>query len=412
MEKKTILVIGTYDTKDPELNFVADCIRKIGGSVIEMDVSVLGDPSRPTEISKHHVAAAAGKTIQDAMDAGDENHAMQVMAEGASRLTAELYAKGRIHGMIALGGTMGTDLALDCARALPIGVPKYVVSTIAFSPLIPPDRLSADIQMILWAGGLYGLNDICMATLSQAAGAVYGAALAVVAPDPDRPVIGMISFGSSALKYMVHLREPLVARGFSVAVFHGTGMGGMAMESLAEQGYFAAVLELAVAEVGNLMVGSVVNAGANRMTAAGKRGTPIIAAPGFGDMIDFATWQPVPEQFRDRPYHAHNRLLASASLTGAERRDLAREVARRLKQSTGPVHFILPKQGIHAWDVEGMPAHDPEALADMVDEYAKVMTDPVDLSILDCHINDQEFSERVLAVIDGWIADGTIKMTR
>jgi uncharacterized protein (UPF0261 family) len=412
MDSKTILVIGTYDTKDPELNFVADCIRKMGGSVIEMDVSVLGDPSRPTEISKHQVASAAGKTIEDAIDAGDENLAMQIMATGASRLTAELHASGRIHGMIALGGTMGTDLALDCARALPIGVPKYVVSTIAFSPLIPADRLSADIQMILWAGGLYGLNAICMATLSQAAGAVYGAALAVIPPDPDRPVIGMISFGSSALKYMVHLREPLVERGFSVAVFHGTGMGGMALESLAEQGYFAAVLELAVAEIGNLMVGSVVNAGANRMTAAGKLGTPIIAAPGFGDMIDFATWQPVPEQFRDRSYHAHNRLLASASLTGPERRELAREVAKRLKQSVGPVHFVLPTQGIHAWDVEGMPAHDPEALAEMVDEYKSAMCDPVQLSVLDCHINDLEFSQKVLEVIDGWVADGTIKLKR
>lgn len=410
--QKTILIIGTYDTKDPELNFVAETIRKMGGAVVEMDVSVLGDPSRPVAISKHDVAAAAGKTIQDAIDAGDENHAMQIMAAGASRLTAQLYAEGRIHGMIALGGTMGTDLALDCARALPVGVPKYVVSTVAFSPLIPPDRLSADIQMILWAGGLYGLNDICMATLSQAAGAVHGAALAVVPPKPGQPVIGMMSFGSSALKYMVHLRQPLVDRGFSVAVFHGTGMGGMAMESLTEQGYFACVLELAVAEIGNIMVGSVVNAGANRMTAAAKRGTPIIAAPGFGDMIDFPTWAPVPERFRDRPYHAHNRLIASASLTGAERRDLAREVARRLKASKGPVHFVLPTQGVHAWDTEGMPAHDPEALAEMVEGYRDEMTDPVQLSVLECHINDLAFSNRVLEIIDGWIADGTIKMTR
>ncbi|QKK26999.1 Tm-1-like ATP-binding domain-containing protein [Rhizobium hidalgonense] len=409
---KTILVIGTYDTKDPELNYVADCIRKLGGNVISMDVSVLGDPAHPTDISKHDVAAAVGKTIDDAVSTGDENHAMQIMAAGASVLCAKLHAQGQIHGMIVLGGTMGTDLALDCARALPIGVPKYVVSTIAFSPLIAPHRLSADIQMILWAGGLFGLNDICKATLSQAAGAVYGSALAVEAPDPDRPVIGMMSFGSSALKYMVHLRQPLIDRGFSVAVFHGTGMGGMAMESLAEQGYFAAVLELAVAEIGNLMVGSVVNAGANRMTAACRLGTPMIAAPAFGDMIDFATWQPVPERFRDRPYYAHNRLIASASLSGEERRELAREVARRLNQSKGPVHFVLPTKGVHAWDVEGMPAHDPDALADMVDEYRKVMIDPIELSVLDCHINDLAFSEKVLEVIDRWIADGTIKMTR
>ena len=409
-DARTILVIGTYDTKDAELNFVRDCIRELGGNVISMDVSVLGDPDAPTDISKHEVAAAAGKTIQDAIDSGDENHAMQIMAEGAAKLTADLQASGRIHGMLAMGGTMGTDLALDCARALPIGVPKYVVSTVAFSALIPPERLSADIQMILWAGGLYGLNDICMATLSQAAGAVWGAAQAVVAPDPDRPVIGMVSFGSSALQYMVHLRQPLIDRGFSLAVFHGTGMGGMAMESLAEQGYFACVLELAVAEIGNLMVGSVVNAGAHRMTAAGRRGTPIIAAPGFGDMIDFAAWQPVPARFRDRQYHAHNRLIASAALTAEERCHLAREVAGRLKKSKGPVQFVLPTHGIHAWDTEGMPAHDPEALATMVEAYKSEMTAPVELTVMDCHINDLAFSEKVVEIIDGWVADGTISM--
>ncbi len=409
-DAKTILVIGTYDTKDAELNFVCDRIRELGGSVISMDVSVLGDPDAPTDISKHQVAEAAGKTIQDAIDSGDENHAMQIMALGAAKLTANLHASGKIHGMLAMGGTMGTDLALDCARALPIGVPKYVVSTVAFSALIPPDRLSADIQMILWAGGLYGLNDICMATLSQAAGAVWGAAQAVVAPDPDRPVIGMVSFGSSALQYMVHLRQPLIDRGFSLAVFHGTGMGGMAMESLAEQGYFACVLELAVAEIGNLMVGSIVNAGAHRMTAAGRRGTPIIAAPGFGDMIDFAAWQPVPERFRDRQFHAHNRLIASSALTAEERCDLAREVAGRLKKSKGPVQFVLPTHGIHAWDTVGMPAHDPEALATMVEAYKAEMTAPVELTVMDCHINDLAFSEKVVEIIDGWVADGTIRM--
>ena len=408
----TILVIGTFDTKDEELTYLCDRIRSQGAKVLTMDVSVLGDPSLPTDISKAEVATAAGSSIKAAMTAEDENVAMQIMANGASVLTARLQAQGRIHGMIALGGTMGTDLALDCARALPIGVPKYVVSTIAFSALIPPDRLSADIQMILWAGGLYGLNDICKATLSQAAGAVVGAARAVEPPNPDRPVIGMMSFGSSALKYMIHLRQPLIDRGFSVAVFHGTGMGGMAMESLAEQGYFACVLELAVAEIGNLMVGSIVNAGANRMTAAPRRGTPVIAAPGFGDMIDFAAWAPVPDRFRDRPYHAHNRLLASASLTADERGDLAHEVARRLKSGNGPVAFILPTQGIHAWDTEGMPAHDPEALAAMVGAYRDAMSAPIRLTELDCHINDAAFAAEVLRVIDGWIADGSIKMTR
>ncbi len=137
MSEKTILVIGTYDTKDEELHYMCDCIRSQGGSVLSMDVSVLGDPSSPTDISKHEVTAATGKTIQDAIDSGDENHAMQIMAAGAAKLTAQLYADRKIDGMVGLGGTMGTDLVLDCCQALPMGVPKYVVSTVSFSQLSP-----------------------------------------------------------------------------------------------------------------------------------------------------------------------------------------------------------------------------------------------------------------------------------
>ena len=139
---KTILVIGTYDTKDEELHYICDRIAAQGGKVLSMDVSVLGDPSKPTDISKHQVAEAAESSIQAAIDSVDENTAMQIMARGASILSAQLYADGKVDGMLALGGTMGTDLALDCAQALPMGVPKYVVSTVSFSPLIPADRLS------------------------------------------------------------------------------------------------------------------------------------------------------------------------------------------------------------------------------------------------------------------------------
>ena len=151
-----------------------------------MDVSVLGDPAQPCDISKHQIAEAAGSTIQNAIDSGDENAAMRIMARGASTEAARLQAEGKIHGVVILGGTMGTDLALDVCQPLPLGVPKFVVSTISFSPLIPANRLSPDIQMILWAGGLYGLNSICKASLSQAAGAVLGAARAVETPRGER----------------------------------------------------------------------------------------------------------------------------------------------------------------------------------------------------------------------------------
>lgn len=407
---KTILVIGTYDTKDDELHYICDRIRALGGAVVSMDVSVLGEPSAPTDISKHDVAGAAGRTIQDAIDAGDENAAMQIMAAGAARLTAELHGQGRIDGMVGLGGTMGTDLVLDCCQALPLGVPKYVVSTVSFSPLIPADRLSPDIQMILWAGGLYGLNSVCKSSLSQAAGAVLGAAQAVEAPVRTRPVIGMTSLGSSCLKYMKRLKDPLEARGFEVAVFHATGMGGMAFEALARQGYFAAVMDFALPELGNLMVGSVVNAGADRLTGAGAVGTPQIVAPGCTDLIDFAGWQDIPDAYADRPFHAHNRLIKSSALNADERRALIRDIAARLEGAKGPVHVLMPVEGVEEWDRPGEPAHDPDGLAAMVDEVGKAVGPPLGLSMVAAHINDRAFADAALAVLDGWIAEGVVKV--
>ena len=184
MTQSTILIIGTFDTKDDELRFLQNVIHNQDGHTLTMDVSVLKDPKTPTDISKHAVAEAGGTDIESIIALGDENQAMQAMALGASRLTVEAQSKGQIDGVIILGGSMGTDLALDVCLALPIGIPKYIVSTIAFSPLLQPERIAADVQMILWAGGLYGINSICKATLSQAGGAVLGACLLYTSPSP------------------------------------------------------------------------------------------------------------------------------------------------------------------------------------------------------------------------------------
>ena len=402
---KTVLIVGTYDTKDEELRFVEGVIRERGGAALTMDVSVLGDPASPLDVSKHDVAAAADSSIEAAIATEDENAAMQIMARGAAALAASLHAEGRIDAMIALGGTMGTDLALDVAQALPMGVPKYVVSTVAFSPLIPAGRLSPDIQMILWAGGLYGLNAVCRSSLSQAAGAVLGAAEAVRAPVAGRPVIGMTSLGSSCLSYMVHLRAPLEARGFELAVFHATGMGGMAFEALAREGAFAVVLDLALPELGNLMVGSAVNAGADRLRGAGAAGVPQIVAPGCCDLIDFPSWQDIPAAYADRPFHAHNRLIQSSALDGEERAALIADIDARLMEAKGPVRFLMPLGGVEEWDKEGGAAHDPEGLTAMV---AAVRGMKAPVTEVDAHINDPAFAEAVLAVLDGWRAEGLV----
>jgi uncharacterized protein (UPF0261 family) len=401
----TILVAGTWDTKDAELGYMRDVILRQGGQVLTMDVSVLGDPSKPTDISKHQVAEAAGSSIAAAIAAEDENTAMQIMAAGSAALAAKLHAKGRIQGVIVLGGTMGTDLALDLCSALPLGVPKYVVSTVSFSPMLPPERIPADIQMILWAGGLYGLNGVCKASLSQAAGAVLGAARAVEPPTRDRPLIGMTSFGKTVLRYMVSLKPALEARGFEVAVFHATGMGGRAFESLAAEGAFAAVLDFAPQEVGNHLFGSAISAGPDRMTSAGARGVPQIVSIGCYDLVDLVGWHPVPAHLEGLPGHAHNRLLSSVVLDANARREVARAIMGKLAAAKGEVVFLLPVQGGNEWDRAGGPLEDAEGLAAFVDEICAACPANVRLVKLDAHINDPAFSDAALAVVDGWIAE-------
>ena len=272
MTPPTILLVGTWDTKSDELSFLREVLLAQGGQVRAMDVSVLGEPAAPVDIDKHQVAAAAGTTIARVIGSPDEHHAMQDLARGAVAVVRQLCDAGQVQGVLVLGGTMGTDLALDLCQAVPLGLPKYIVSTVSFSPMLPPERIPSDVQMILWAGGLYGLNAICKSALSQAAGAVLGAARAAISPRTTRPMIGMTSFGKTVLNYMVRLKPALEARGFDVAVFHATGMGGRAFEDLAAKGAFAAVLDFAPQEVGNHLFGSAISAGPDRLTAAGLQG--------------------------------------------------------------------------------------------------------------------------------------------
>ena len=408
MADKTILLVGTFDTKDDELNYLADTIRAQGGAVLTMDVSVLGDPSSPTDISKHNVAEAGGHTIAEAIASEDENTAMQIMAKGGAITAAKAHADGKIDGVLVLGGTMGTDAALDICSALPLGIPKYIVSTVSFSPLIPPERLPADVQMILWAGGLYGLNSVCKASLSQAAGAVLGAAHAVEPLRNDKPLIGMTSFGKTVLRYMVALKPALEERGFEVAVFHATGMGGRAFESLAAEGRFAAVMDFAPQEVGNHMMGSTISAGADRMTAAGLSGTPQMVSIGCYDLVDFVGWQDTPSKLAGQETHAHNRLLSSVMMTAEQRKDMAQEMCSKLSSANGPTTLVLPLQGGNEWDRPGGPLSDPAGLEEFVEAIRANCPPNVDLLDIDAHINDAAFSEAVLKVFDGWLASGTV----
>jgi uncharacterized protein (UPF0261 family) len=403
-----ILVVGTYDTKDEELRYLAGVITRQGGTVLTMDVSVLGAPLRATDWTKDDVTAAAGSTIAAAIAHADENMAMQIMATGAARLARRLFDEGRFDGVIILGGSMGTDLALDLCAALPLGVPKYIVSTVSFSPMIPPERLAPDVQMILWAGGLYGLNAVCKASLSQAAGAVLGAARAVEPPVLTRPLVGMTSFGKTVLRYMVDLKPALAARGYDLAVFHATGMGGRAFEALASTGTFACVMDFAPQEVGNHLFGSAISAGPDRMTGAGRAGVPQMVAPGCYDLVDLVGWQPRPARFASHAAHAHNRLLSSVMLNADERRLMARAMCEKLGHATGPVTLFLPLEGCNEWDRAGGPLADAEGLAAFMGEIRAVCPEHIIVQDVAGHINDTAFITAVLRQFDAWVVAGVI----
>lgn len=409
MKQPIILIVGTVDTKSDEVGFLREQVLAAGGQSLIMDVGVLAKGHVMPDIANTEVAHAAGVTLQHVINSGDENSAMALMALGASKLAAQYQQEGRIDGLLVLGGTMGTDLALDVASSLPLGVPKVVLSTVAFSPLLPPDRMPPDLMMVLWAGGLYGLNSLCQSALAQAAGAVVGACRVARVPRFERPVVGMTSLGSSCLKYMVQLQPELKQRGFDLAVFHTTGMGGRAFETLAAKGQFACVMDFSLQEMVNQMGGSVVSAGPDRLMGAGRTGVPMIVAPGATDLVDYPAWGEMPKRFAGRPSHAHNRLIASVSIDVDMRREFANELMSRLRQSKGPVHLVLPELGIEEWDRPGAPLHDPVGLAAMMDELSRCSLGHIEVSRIQSHINDSEFVQKVLCVFDDWVARGMVK---
>jgi uncharacterized protein (UPF0261 family) len=417
---KTVLIVGTADTKSDELQFLQQKILALGAQCLLMDVGVLGGPVEGSgckvDISSADVAKAAGMALARIAALGDENSAMKLMALGASKIAAQMQQQGKIHAMLALGGTMGTDLAFDVAAALPLGFPKVIVSTVAFSHLIAPERITPDLIVVLWAGGLYGLNSLCKSALAQGAGSIVGAMQAVQVPDFSQPIVAITSLGKTCLNYMVALKPALEARGFEVIVFHSTGMGGRAFEAMAEQGKFACVMDLCLQELANHVGGSCVSSGASRLLGAGKSCTPQIVAPGAADMIDFPAWQPVPVNLAGRNVHVHNRLIASATSPIKMRRAIAKEIVERARQSQAATHLIVPLKGVQVWDLPGQPLYDPEGLLAMTGELTRCASAVENTSFswqsADVHINDAAFVDLVLAKFDEWLASGVIKRAR
>jgi uncharacterized protein (UPF0261 family) len=368
----------------------------------------MGVPSFRPVISNDEVALAADSSIAELIAMDNENDSMSAMARGAARIARRLFDDGEIDAMLALGGTMGTDLAFDVALAFPLGVPKVVVSSVAFSHLIPPERIAADLMMISWAGGLWGVNSISRSVLEQAAGAAFGAIRPTGAVRLEKPAIAVSALGQASLKYMRRLEPALTSRGYDVIVFHTVGIGGRAMEVLIDQGMFVAVLDLSLIEISDDVLESCVTAGDSRLRTAGSKSIPQIVAPGAIDGLDFATWQGVPVASEGLEHHAHNRLISVARMIKEQRRDAALGICERLNGAQGPTKFILPLNGFDEWDRPDGPLHDPEGHAEQVEVFRAHLDDRIDLIEMEAHINDDAFVDWVLQELDAWIAEGVV----
>jgi len=406
---RKILLVGAADTKGDELLFLRDEIARAGHVPLIMDVGVLHDPQFTPDFDHDQVASASGMSRAEIIGLGSENLAMQKMAVGAASLAAALAREGRIHGVLAIGGTMATDLALDVMAPLPLGLPKVIVSTVAFSHLIPPERISPDLIMILWAGGLWGLNPLSTAVLRQAAGAVTGAAIASPeAPRWDRPAVGISSFGSSVCKYLSFLKPSLEQRGYEVIAFHTTGMGGRALEALVAQRRLVAVLDLCLVEIGNNELGSDVSAGDARLETAGRLGVPQIVAPAGLGIINVPAWKPAPRGFEDRPLYTHNRLIGALPVNDLEKERIGRTIRHKLNKASSPTAFVMPMGGIDELDRPGKPFHNPAGLATLAAAVKDGLRPDIPFIELSAHVNDREFADAVLKIFDQWVAAGHI----
>jgi uncharacterized protein (UPF0261 family) len=398
---KKIVLIGTADTKSDEIEYLKQKIENRGLHVIVMDIGVMGEPPFEPEINHRQVAEASGVTIEEIAAYNDEDKAMRKMTEGAIRLTMDLHGNGDLDGVLAIGGTMATDTVLDVMAALPLGVPKLIVSSVAFSHLISPDRICADLMMALWAGGLWGLNSICKQVLNSAAGAISGAAEAYTREEEiHRPSVAVTSLGQSCCKYLTWLKPGLEERGYEVVVFHAVGMGGRALEYLIANGRINALLDLSAVEVSDHALGSIVSAGQYRMESAGEMGIPQIVAPSCIDGCDVATWQPLPPRFIGRTIHVHNRLISAVATTKEEKAMVGKVMAEKLNKSVGPTAVVIPMQGLSEWDRPGSDLYDPEGIISFANAFKEKIKPEIEVVELDAHLNDKIFSDTVLSLFD------------
>lgn len=387
----TIAVLGTFDTKGQEHGFVADRIRERGHHALLIDVGTGAPPSLKPDLTREEVARRAGFDLAAVVQRHDRGEAVAAMSKAAPAVLSQLYAEEKIHGVISLGGGGGTAIGTAAMRALPIGFPKLMVSTLA-SGNTAQYMGDKDITMMPSIVDVAGLNRISRQILTRAAGAICGMVEAVPPPAVDKPIVVASMFGNTTA-CVQRAREVLEEAGYEVLVFHATGAGGKAMEALIESGLVSGVLDVTTTEWADELVGGFLGAGENRLEAAARHGIPAVIAPGCVDMVNFHAPETVPPHFTGRLFYKHNPQVTLMRTTPSECAQIARKIAEKVNASTGPASVLLPLRGVSVISTRGGAFHDPAADSALFSTLCSEVREGIPVIELDTEINAPEFAE-------------------
>jgi uncharacterized protein (UPF0261 family) len=387
----TIAILGTMDTKGEEHAFVADQIRQRGHQVLVIDTGILEAPKLKPDVTRQEVAEAAGADLARLTADRDRGQAVRAMAEGAPVILSKLVADKRVDGVISLGGGGGTAISTAAMRALPVGFPKVMVSTLA-SGQTAQYVGSKDVVMYPSIVDVAGLNRISRQILTRAAGAICGMVETQPPSAADKPVIVASMFGNTT-DCVQAAKSILEKEGYEVLVFHATGTGGRTMESIIESGMVSGVLDITTTEWADELVGGILGAGPTRLEAAARMGVPAIVTPGCLDMVNFGPPETVPAQFAGRNFYQHNPQVTLMRTTAVECARLGQILADKINLSQGPVTVLLPKQALSVISAPGRQFHDPAADQALFDNLRKVLRPDIAVIELDCAINDRVFAE-------------------
>jgi uncharacterized protein (UPF0261 family) len=387
----TIAVLGTMDTKGEEHAYVADVIRKRGHKVLVIDVGVLEEPKLKPDITRDQVAAAADANLQDLIARRDRGEAVRAMSMGAPMILSKLAQERKIDGVISLGGGGGTAIGTAAMRALPIGFPKIMVSTLASGNTAQYIGVK-DIVLFPSIVDVAGLNRISRVVLARAAGAICGMVETAPPPAEDKPIIVASMFGNTT-DCVQAARKILENAGYEVLVFHATGNGGRTMESLIEARMVVGVLDITTTEWADELVGGFLGAGPTRLEAAAMTGTPAVVTPGCLDMVNFHGPESIPTKFQGRRFYQHNPQVTLMRTTPEENAELGRILAQKLNASEGPVSVLIPRKAISVISAPGQKFHDPTADNALFDAIKSNLRPDIELIEMDVEINAPEFAE-------------------